>query len=89
MSAKAIQEATGKRLLNAALEGTAAQCRFVPITEDTNWDGLTAEYPWLLTEVNGVLRITISIGESCKKNTFQIFTFTQSMKTKIVSIKIN
>lgn len=52
MAAKAIREATGKDLINRKLPlGTkAAKCRFVPITENTNWLDITNEYPWLKTE---------------------------------------
>lgn len=52
MAAKAIREATGKDLINRKLSvGTkVAKCRFVPITEDTNWIDIANEYPWLKTE---------------------------------------
>lgn len=52
MSAKAIQEATGKDLINRTLTpGTkAAKCQFVTITENTNWPHVIAENPWLKTE---------------------------------------
>ncbi|KAK0175564.1 hypothetical protein PV327_009304 [Microctonus hyperodae] len=52
MSAKAIREATGKDLINRKLDnGTkAAKCRFVPIDENTNWNTIADEYPWLNTE---------------------------------------
>ncbi|XP_066996750.2 ATP-citrate synthase [Anabrus simplex] len=52
MSAKAIQEATGKHLINSQLgSGTAAvHCRFASITETTSWDDLIAANPWLKTE---------------------------------------
>lgn len=52
MSAKAINEATGKGLLNKQLEGNvAAACRFAVVSETTNWSTLAQENPWLLTEV--------------------------------------
>ncbi|XP_020285486.1 ATP-citrate synthase [Pseudomyrmex gracilis] len=52
MSAKAIREETGKNLINRNLPaGTkAAKCRFVPVTEDTNWTDIATEHPWLKTE---------------------------------------
>ncbi|XP_076240765.1 ATP-citrate synthase [Calliopsis andreniformis] len=52
MSAKAIREATGKDLINRKLaSGTnAVKCRFVTITEQTNWADVVIENPWLQTE---------------------------------------
>lgn len=52
MAAKAIREATGKDLINRKLSsGTkVAKCRFVPVTEDTNWIDIANDYPWLKTE---------------------------------------
>ncbi|XP_076292850.1 ATP-citrate synthase [Lasioglossum baleicum] len=52
MSAKAIREATGKDLINRKLpSGTnAVQCRFVTITEDTNWSDVLNSNPWLKSE---------------------------------------
>ncbi|XP_072748775.1 ATP-citrate synthase [Anoplolepis gracilipes] len=52
MAAKAIREATGKDLINRKLSpGTkVAKCRFVPITENTNWIDVANEYPWIKTE---------------------------------------
>ncbi|XP_076627273.1 ATP-citrate synthase [Colletes latitarsis] len=52
MSAKAIREATGKDLINRKLPlGTnAVKCRFVAITEQTNWADVVNTNPWLLTE---------------------------------------
>lgn len=52
MAAKAIREATGKDLINRKLPvGTkAAKCRFVLITESTNWIDVVNEHPWLKTE---------------------------------------
>ena len=53
MSAKAISEATGKGLLNKFLVQTtgAVRGRFASVNPDTNWDILTQDNPWLLTEV--------------------------------------
>lgn len=51
MSAKAIYEAKGKELLNKYLTDEAAKNRFAVVTETVNWDTLTADHPWLLTEV--------------------------------------
>ncbi|XP_076680566.1 ATP-citrate synthase-like [Andrena cerasifolii] len=52
MSAKAILEATGKDLINRKLPtGTsAAKCRYVMITDQTNWTDVENENPWLQTE---------------------------------------
>lgn len=51
MSAKAISEATGKRLLNEHLApGVFAPCRFASVTEDTKWDTLAQENSWLKNE---------------------------------------
>ncbi|KZC11787.1 PREDICTED: ATP-citrate synthase [Dufourea novaeangliae] len=52
MSAKAIREATGKDLINRKLpSGTnAVKCRFVTITEQTNWADIVNSNPWLRTE---------------------------------------
>lgn len=52
MSAKAIREATGKDLINRELpSGTnAVKCRFVAITEETNWTDIVNEHPWLQRE---------------------------------------
>ncbi len=53
MSAKAINEVTGKNLLqqNLNYNGTADN-RIAVVTEDVKWDELTAKNPWLLTEVS-------------------------------------
>lgn len=53
MSAKAIYEAKGKELLNKYLTDEAVKNRFAVVTETVNWDTLTADNPWLLTEVQG------------------------------------
>lgn len=52
MSARAISEASGKRLLNCQLEVNcgAAVCRFASVTSETDWDKLAAENAWLNTE---------------------------------------
>lgn len=52
MSAKAIREATGKDLINRKLGNRtkAAKCRFVPIDENTNWNTIVDDNPWLKTE---------------------------------------
>lgn len=48
MSAKAISEATGKRLLTEHLSpGVAAPCQFAQVTPDTNWQALKQQHPWL------------------------------------------
>ena len=51
MSAKAIREATGKRLLNESLGDAAKPCRFASVEEGTVLDSLPTQHPWLLTEV--------------------------------------
>jgi len=52
MSARAISEACGKRILNEQLEPNsgAALGRFVSITEDTDWSRVESENPWLTSE---------------------------------------
>jgi len=49
MSAKAIREATGKRILNSALAGvtTYAPSRFASVDATTNWNTLVNEEGWL------------------------------------------
>lgn len=50
MSSKAINEATGKQMLNKNLPPQVASiCQFVTVTENTNLDQLPQENPWLLT----------------------------------------
>jgi len=52
MSARAISEASGKRILNSTLESNcgAAVCRFASVTPDTDWDRLAADNGWLISE---------------------------------------
>jgi len=52
MSARAISEASGKRLLNCQLEANcgAALCRFASVSTETDWDKLAAENAWLNSE---------------------------------------
>ena len=52
MSARAISEASGKRILNSQLEANcgAAVCRFASVSPETNWDKLGAENGWLNSE---------------------------------------
>merc|ERR1719167_662809 len=52
MSARAISEASGKRLLQDQLEPNCGlgQCRFASVTEDTDWEKLAQANPWLNTE---------------------------------------
>lgn len=52
MSAKAISEAKGKELLNKFLGGTAMINQMVTVTQSVNWNQLTADNPWLATQVN-------------------------------------
>lgn len=56
MSAKAISEQTGKEFLYKFIFSSAAvqnRFRFANVTPETNFDKLTQEHPWLLTEVRG------------------------------------
>jgi len=52
MSARAISEASGKRLLNEQLgaESGAAQCRFAAYHEGDDWNKIEIENPWLKSE---------------------------------------
>jgi len=51
MSARAISEASGKRLLNEQLgDCGAAQCRFAAFEEGNDWNKIESENPWLKTE---------------------------------------
>ncbi|XP_063314961.1 ATP-citrate synthase isoform X1 [Pelobates fuscus] len=53
MSAKAISEQTGKEFLYKYICTTAAvqnRFKYACVTYDTDWDRLTQEHPWLLTE---------------------------------------
>lgn len=53
MSAKAISEATGKDIINRNLAPltSAVKCRFASINENTKWDDLVLDNPWLKSEV--------------------------------------
>ena len=53
MSARAISEACGKRLLNDNLpaDAGAAKCRFAAVPEDVDWDSLAGQELWLRNEV--------------------------------------
>lgn len=54
MSAKAISEQTGKEFLYKYICTSAAvqnRFRYATVTTETEWDRLTQEHPWLLTEV--------------------------------------
>lgn len=57
MSAKAIREVTGKRLLNGSLT-TCAQSKFAAVDESTNFDQLVRDNPWLLQEVTSSSPLT-------------------------------
>ncbi|MED6264261.1 hypothetical protein CHARACLAT_012947, partial [Characodon lateralis] len=53
MSAKAISEQTGKEFLYKYICSSAAvqnRFRYANITPETDWDRLTQDHPWLLTE---------------------------------------
>jgi len=53
MSAKAISEATGKDIINRNLAPltSAVKCRFASVNENTKWEDLVLDNPWLKTEV--------------------------------------
>lgn len=53
MSAKAISEATGKDIINRNLAPltSAVKCRFASINENTKWEDLVQDNPWLKSEV--------------------------------------
>ena len=51
MSAKAINEATGKNLLNKFLSDVAEPCCFATVTEETNLGTLAQDVPWLCNKV--------------------------------------
>lgn len=54
MSAKAISEQTGKEFLYKYICTSAAvqnRFRYASVAAETDWDRLTQEHPWLLTEV--------------------------------------
>ena len=52
MSARAISEASGKRILNSQLEANcgAAVCRFASVSPETDWEKLGADNGWLNSE---------------------------------------
>lgn len=52
MSAKAIREATGKRILNEHLEcpQVAAPCTFATVTSINKWNEIVSNNPWILTQ---------------------------------------
>lgn len=51
MSAKAISEACGKRLLNQFLT-TAAKSKFASVSDATDFDRVLADNNWLTTQVS-------------------------------------
>ena len=52
MSAKAIREATGQTILSKHLKSSSVvKTDFAVVTEDTCWDTLAQQHPWLCTEV--------------------------------------
>lgn len=61
MSAKAIYEATGKGLLNKHLNcDSVSRAKYATVENDTDWDDLKRDHPWLLSEVmniNKLLRV--------------------------------
>uniref|UniRef100_A0A8C5CH91 ATP-citrate synthase n=1 Tax=Gadus morhua TaxID=8049 RepID=A0A8C5CH91_GADMO len=59
MSAKAISEQTGKEFLYKYICTAAAvqnRFRYANVTTETDWERLTQEHPWLLTEVRLVVK---------------------------------
>lgn len=61
MSAKAISEQTGKEFLYkhiSASAGVQNRFRYAYVTPETDWDRLTQDHPWLLTEVSPSLTDT-------------------------------
>lgn len=59
MSAKAIREATGKDLLNRFLcSGALVKSRFAVVDQNSDWQKIVEENPWLLKEVSSLLFIT-------------------------------
>lgn len=52
MSARAISEATGKRLLNQHLDcPAAAPCNFATVTDVSQWNDVLAQNPWMQSQV--------------------------------------
>ena len=68
MSAKAISEAKGKQLLNDHLQDEASKNRLAVVTESVNWDKLTQDHPWLLTEV-----IAFNVCAFCPEFVWDVF----------------
>lgn len=65
MSAKAISEQTGKEFLYKHINTSAAvqnRFRYATVTAETDWDRLTQEHQWLLTQVrlSRKFRITLT-----------------------------
>jgi ATP citrate (pro-S)-lyase len=55
MSARAIWEATGKELINDHLNAPSSgfrKCRFAVFDENTKWEDLVQNEPWLESEVS-------------------------------------
>lgn len=68
MSAKAISEATGKDIINRNLAPltSAVKCRFASVNENTKWEDLVLDNPWLKSEVilfyhMNILRDNVSV----------------------------
>ena len=52
MSAKAISEATGKRLLNQHLDcSVAAPCKFATVTDLSKWNEIQSNNSWIQSQV--------------------------------------
>lgn len=76
MSAKAISEQTGKEFLYKYICTPAVvqnRFRYASVTAETDWDRLTQQHPWLLTEVklpphetNYMLHVTETLYVNCE-----------------------
>lgn len=81
MSAKAISEATGKDIINRNLAPltSAVKCRFASVNENTKWEDLVLDNPWLKSEV--LILISLFLV-NIYKNLINIFAFLElSCKT--------
>lgn len=67
MSAKAISEQTGKEFLYKYICTSATvqnRFRYASVTPETDWDRLTQQHPWLLTEVSLLYQDSVQPQES-------------------------
>ena len=83
MSAKAINEATGKNLLNNCLSGAAhVNCRFASVDQSTNYDKLAQQNPWLLTEVSERDRFLLS-GDVITSRVWSVVSSSEFFKSDV------